>query len=87
MLGEHKGRWLREMTENELRWFTRQTGLKAVEWEAMNLTFFGHPNALMIVRTNAAGADVRVVHGGWVYPNSIAYLLDWQDIKYVASGG
>jgi hypothetical protein len=83
MLGAVKGRWLREATQRELKRFIKQHNLMLVEWEAMNLTFFGHRPSLMIVRTNAMGADVRIVHGGWVYPNDIAYLLDWKDITYV----
>lgn len=83
MLGEGKGRWIRELTEKELKLFVQRKDLMVVEWPLMNLTFFGHRPLMQIIRTNAMGSDVRIVHGGWQYGNDIAFLLDWTEIRYV----
>lgn len=85
MLGEVKGRWIRELTESELKLFVARKDLMVIEWEIQGLTFFGNRPLMQIIRTNAMGADVRIVHGGWQYSNDIAFLMDWTEIRYVGS--
>ena len=83
--GIRKRRWRRELTEEQIRRMLRQRDNEICEWEVTNHTFLMNRRLCMIVRTNALGADVFHVHGGWFYANSIELLADWQEIKDVAA--
>lgn len=83
MLGAHKGRWQRELTDRELLQAFRRPDLIVVEWEWAAQTFLAHRPSLVILRSGMLGGDIRVIHGGWKYPNDIAWLLDWSEIVHV----
>lgn len=81
---EPTGRWLRELTQAELKEaMARKDGVMVAEWPGMGKTFLGHRASLTIVRTGALGGDVRTVDGGWLYLNDVTWLMDWSEISYM----
>lgn len=79
------GRWVRQLTESELRRILSTKGLVAVEWGWAGQTYLRSDRFLAIIRTGIMGGDVRDVHGGWRYPNEFSLLMDWQEIEYMGS--
>lgn len=54
-----------------------------IEWPIGGLTFVCSRRYMAIIRAGALGGDQREIHGGMLYPNDIAYLLDVREIKMV----
>lgn len=79
------GRWLRELTEKEIRWLTRNHTRDAVivEWPWANQTYFLYERHSAIIRTGAAGGDTFDIHGGWKYASPLAARLDWTEIEHM----
>lgn len=76
----------RDLTRPELDKVLGDRDTKACDWPIGNLTFYGNRKLLAIVSTNAAGADTREVRWAVKYPNDIAFLLDWREIKSLPDG-
>lgn len=83
MSEQMQGRWLRELTERELKWLTKNHINEAliVEWEWANQTYFLFERHSAIVRSGAMGGDVFDLHGGWKYANPLSARLDWAEIE------
>lgn len=78
-----QGRWYREATAKEIRRLTKNHSSEAVivEWGWAGQTYWLFRRHLVIIRSNILGGGVVDIHGGWVYPDPITLLLDWEEIK------
>jgi hypothetical protein len=81
MVPRDKIRWHHIASEQEImRAMREKSGLDTVEVPMINQTFTLCEKYLTIVRSGAAGGDVREIYGGWVYANPILFLADKQEI-------
>lgn len=81
---EMRTRALRLADEDELKKAVGDPHARIIEWASVGLTFVRSDRQCVIARTGALGGDVRQVHGGWFYLNTILLAADWQEILYVA---
>lgn len=79
-----RGRWERELTARELKKALQSDRYEIAVSEKMGMEFFAIQSMYAIIRTSGMGGDTYTVHGGWKYPNFIAYLQDWIEIKSIA---
>lgn len=81
---DNGGRWHHIASESEVARAMSDPQADVCEWEALGQTFVASLRHLTIVRTSAMGGDTFDIECAWVYPNSIALMLDAAEIKHVA---
>jgi hypothetical protein len=80
-----QNRAVRHLTDTEIGAIMKDPRTEIIEWAALGLTWLLNRARLGIVRCGAMGGDVFDIHGGWLYPNDIAFMLDRQEIVVVST--